>query len=120
MMKLLVMYKLILSMSKSLLLQLNKPSQNGQIHLRISAQYLKRAASPESRIQELMVLLCRESGKTYANTIAEVREAVDFLRYYTAQVENLPANTVIQPLGTVLCISPWNFLLQFSQVSAAH
>ncbi len=48
------------------------------------AQYLKRAADlMESRIQELMVLLCRESGKTYANAIAEVREAVDFLRYCT-------------------------------------
>ncbi|MEK5794718.1 aldehyde dehydrogenase family protein, partial [Acinetobacter nosocomialis] len=76
------------------------------------AQYLKRAADlMEGRIQELMVLLCRESGKTYANAIAEVREAVDFLRYYATQVENLPANTAIQPLATVLCISPWNFPL---------
>ena len=86
------------------------------------AQYLKRAADlMESRIQELMVLLCRESGKTYANAIAEVREAVDFLRYYATQVENLPANTVIQPLGTVLCISPWNFPLAIfsGQIAAA-
>ena len=86
------------------------------------AQYLKHAADlMESRIQELMVLLCRESGKTYANAIAEVREAVDFLRYYATQVENLPANTVIQPLGTVLCISPWNFPLAIfsGQIAAA-
>ncbi len=86
------------------------------------AQYLKRAADlMESRIQELMVLLCRESGKTYANAIAEVREAVDFLRYYATQVENLPNNTTIQPLGTVLCISPWNFPLAIfsGQIAAA-
>lgn len=86
------------------------------------AQYLKCAADlMESRIQELMVLLCRESGKTYANAIAEVREAVDFLRYYATQVENLPANTAIQPLGTVLCISPWNFPLAIfsGQIAAA-
>ena len=52
------------------------------------AQYLKHAADlMESRIQELMVLLCRESGKTYANAIAEVREAVDFLRYYAAKLK---------------------------------
>jgi RHH-type proline utilization regulon transcriptional repressor/proline dehydrogenase/delta 1-pyrroline-5-carboxylate dehydrogenase len=57
------------------------------------AACLKRAADlMEARIQELMVLLCRESGKTYANAIAEVREAVDFLRYYATQIENLPAN----------------------------
>jgi RHH-type proline utilization regulon transcriptional repressor/proline dehydrogenase/delta 1-pyrroline-5-carboxylate dehydrogenase len=70
----------------------------------------------EARIQELMVLLCRESGKTYANAIAEVREAVDFLRYYATQIENLPANTVIQPLGTVFVLAHGTSLLQFSQV----
>ncbi len=76
------------------------------------AAYLQRAADiMQSRMQELMILLCRESGKTYANAIAEVREAVDFLRYYAAQMIDLDRDTVIQPLGTVLCISPWNFPL---------
>jgi RHH-type proline utilization regulon transcriptional repressor/proline dehydrogenase/delta 1-pyrroline-5-carboxylate dehydrogenase len=86
------------------------------------AACLNRAADlMESRIQELMVLLCRESGKTYANAIAEVREAVDFLRYYAAQSTNLPANAQIESLGTVLCISPWNFPLAIfsGQISAA-
>lgn len=86
------------------------------------AAYLQRAADlMQSRMQELMVLLCRESGKTYANAIAEVREAVDFLRYYAAQMIDLDQNTVIQPLGTVLCISPWNFPLAIftGQISAA-
>ncbi len=86
------------------------------------AACLKRAADlMEARIQELMVLLCRESGKTYANAIAEVREAVDFLRYYATQIENLPANAQVKPLGTVLCISPWNFPLAIfsGQIAAA-
>lgn len=60
---------------------------------------LKRAADlMEARIQELMVLLCRESGKTYANAIAEVREAVDFLRYYATQIENLPAHAQVKTI----------------------
>ncbi|NNH39303.1 trifunctional transcriptional regulator/proline dehydrogenase/L-glutamate gamma-semialdehyde dehydrogenase [Acinetobacter terrae] len=86
------------------------------------AAYLQRAADiMQSRMQELMVLLCRESGKTYANAISEVREAVDFLRYYAAQMMDLDPNTVIQPLGTVLCISPWNFPLAIftGQIAAA-
>jgi RHH-type proline utilization regulon transcriptional repressor/proline dehydrogenase/delta 1-pyrroline-5-carboxylate dehydrogenase len=86
------------------------------------ANYLKKAADLlESNMQSLMVLLCRESGKTYANAISEVREAVDFLRYYAAQVEQLPANAQIKPLGTVLCISPWNFPLAIfiGQIAAA-
>src|SRR5699024_3285678 len=88
----------------------------------IRAACLQRAADiMQSRMQELMILLCRESGKTYANAIAEVREAIDFLRYYAAQMIDLDQNTVIQPLGTVLCISPWNFPLAIftGQISAA-
>ncbi|QIO08750.1 trifunctional transcriptional regulator/proline dehydrogenase/L-glutamate gamma-semialdehyde dehydrogenase [Acinetobacter lanii] len=86
------------------------------------ADILFRAADlMESRMQELMVLLSRESGKTYANGIAEVREAVDFLRYYAAQVQSFNQDALIQPLGTVLCISPWNFPLAIfsGQISAA-
>ncbi|AYO54231.1 trifunctional transcriptional regulator/proline dehydrogenase/L-glutamate gamma-semialdehyde dehydrogenase [Acinetobacter wuhouensis] len=82
---------------------------------------LKAADLMEARIHELMVLLNRESGKTYSNAIAEVREAVDFLRYYAAQAKAIDHNTVIEPLGTVLCISPWNFPLAIfsGQISAA-
>ncbi|MBK0063343.1 MULTISPECIES: trifunctional transcriptional regulator/proline dehydrogenase/L-glutamate gamma-semialdehyde dehydrogenase [unclassified Acinetobacter] len=86
------------------------------------AAALKKAADlMESRMQELLVLLCREAGKTYANAIAEVREAVDFLRYYATQIESLNSTTLIQPLGTVLCISPWNFPLAIftGQIAAA-
>ncbi|WP_327857253.1 trifunctional transcriptional regulator/proline dehydrogenase/L-glutamate gamma-semialdehyde dehydrogenase [Acinetobacter guillouiae] len=82
---------------------------------------LKAATIMESRIQELMVLLCRESGKTYSNGIAEVREAVDFLRYYAAQMQSIEDNGTLSPLGTILCISPWNFPLAIftGQISAA-
>ncbi|ENV43724.1 trifunctional transcriptional regulator/proline dehydrogenase/L-glutamate gamma-semialdehyde dehydrogenase [Acinetobacter schindleri] len=86
------------------------------------AAYLNKAAElMQQRLLPLMVLLSREAGKTYANAIAEVREAIDFLRYYAGQMSDLPGNVHIQPLGTVLCISPWNFPLAIftGQISAA-
>lgn len=81
----------------------------------------KAAELMQQRLLPLMVLLSREAGKTYANAIAEVREAIDFLRYYAGQMSDLPGNVHIQPLGTVLCISPWNFPLAIftGQISAA-
>lgn len=85
------------------------------------ASYVSAAADIlERRMDDLMVLLARESGKTYLNGIAEVREAIDFLRYYSAQAVSLK-NSLNKPLGTVLCISPWNFPLAIflGQISAA-
>jgi RHH-type proline utilization regulon transcriptional repressor/proline dehydrogenase/delta 1-pyrroline-5-carboxylate dehydrogenase len=85
------------------------------------AAVLERAADQmESEIQQLMGLLVRESGKTFANAIAEVREAVDFLRYYAAQARAF-GNDSHRPLGPVVCISPWNFPLAIfsGQVAAA-
>ncbi|MCO4204193.1 trifunctional transcriptional regulator/proline dehydrogenase/L-glutamate gamma-semialdehyde dehydrogenase [Aeromonas taiwanensis] len=86
------------------------------------AAVLERAADlMESELQPLMGLLVRESGKTFANAIAEVREAVDFLRYYAAQARDHFANDTHRPLGPVVCISPWNFPLAIftGQVCAA-
>lgn len=83
------------------------------------ADALLRAADLfETHRLELMALAIREAGKSLANAIAEVREAVDFLRYYAAQVHGM-ANTLA--LGPVVCISPWNFPLAIftGQVSAA-
>jgi len=85
------------------------------------AAVLERAADQmESEMQQLMGLLVRESGKTFANAIAEVREAVDFLRYYAAQARTF-SNDSHRPLGPVVCISPWNFPLAIfsGQVAAA-
>ena len=86
------------------------------------AAILERAADlMEAEIQPLMGLLVREAGKTYANAIAEVREAVDFLRYYAVQARNDFSNDAHRPLGPVVCISPWNFPLAIfsGQVAAA-
>ena len=75
----------------------------------LRAQALFEAADKlEGAKAELMYLAVREAGKSLPNAIAEVREAVDFLRYYAAQVASLP-NTLA--LGPVVCISPWNFPL---------
>ncbi len=72
-------------------------------------------------MQTLMGILVREAGKTFSNAIAEVREAVDFLRYYAGQVRDDFANDTHRPLGPVVCISPWNFPLAIftGQVAAA-
>ncbi|QOL51896.1 trifunctional transcriptional regulator/proline dehydrogenase/L-glutamate gamma-semialdehyde dehydrogenase [Massilia litorea] len=72
----------------------------------------------EANCAELMALAVREAGKSLPNAIAEIREAVDFLRYYGAQIKDVPA---AEALGPVTCISPWNFPLAIftGQVAAA-
>jgi RHH-type proline utilization regulon transcriptional repressor/proline dehydrogenase/delta 1-pyrroline-5-carboxylate dehydrogenase len=80
---------------------------------------LRKAADLfEAHQTELIALAIREAGKTLSNAIGEVREAVDFLRYYAFQAEALPPANA---LGAVACISPWNFPLAIftGQVSAA-
>ncbi|ELY5803461.1 trifunctional transcriptional regulator/proline dehydrogenase/L-glutamate gamma-semialdehyde dehydrogenase [Cronobacter sakazakii] len=86
------------------------------------AAILQRAAVlMEDQTQTLIGILVREAGKTFANAIAEVREAVDFLRYYAGQVRDDFDNETHRPLGPVVCISPWNFPLAIftGQVAAA-
>ncbi len=86
------------------------------------ASCLQRAAQLlEDEMQPLLGLIVREAGKSLPNAIAEVREAVDFLRYYAAQIEETFSNDTHRPLGPVLCISPWNFPLAIftGQVAAA-
>ncbi|ELZ8933154.1 trifunctional transcriptional regulator/proline dehydrogenase/L-glutamate gamma-semialdehyde dehydrogenase [Cronobacter dublinensis] len=86
------------------------------------AAILERAAVlMEAQTQTLIGILVREAGKTFANAIAEVREAVDFLRYYAGQVRDDFDNETHRPLGPVVCISPWNFPLAIftGQVAAA-
>ena len=83
------------------------------------AAILRRAADLyEANAAEFYVLCAREAGKVLADAISEVREAVDFLRYYAAEAERLPPSA---PLGVVTCISPWNFPLAIftGQVAAA-
>jgi RHH-type proline utilization regulon transcriptional repressor/proline dehydrogenase/delta 1-pyrroline-5-carboxylate dehydrogenase len=86
------------------------------------AMCLRKAAQMlEEQMQTLLGLIVREAGKSLPNAIAEVREAVDFLRYYAEQAEREFDNATHRPLGPVLCISPWNFPLAIftGQVAAA-
>ncbi|MBB3610771.1 trifunctional transcriptional regulator/proline dehydrogenase/L-glutamate gamma-semialdehyde dehydrogenase [Rhizobium sp. BK602] len=85
------------------------------------AACLDRAADiMQSRIETLMGIIIREAGKSAANAIGEVREAIDFLRYYAEQARRTlgPSHA---PLGPIVCISPWNFPLAIftGQVAAA-
>ena len=62
-------------------------------------------------------LTAREAGKTLSDGVAELREAVDFLRYYADEAEKHP-----EPgRGVIVCISPWNFPLAIftGQIAAA-
>ena len=67
---------------------------------------------------EIFAALCREAGKTPLDAVAEMREAVDFLRYYAAQGVYLGDKVA---RGIISCISPWNFPLAIftGQISAA-
>jgi len=85
------------------------------------AEKLFRAADlMQERMPTLIGLAIREAGKSAPNAIAEVREAIDFLRYYGAQIRDgfTPQHL---PLGVAVCISPWNFPLAIftGQVCAA-
>ncbi|WP_310532762.1 trifunctional transcriptional regulator/proline dehydrogenase/L-glutamate gamma-semialdehyde dehydrogenase [Novosphingobium sp.] len=85
------------------------------------AAILERAADAlQARMPLLLGLIVREAGKSVPNAIAEVREAVDFLRYY-AQQARATFGAAQVPLGPVVCISPWNFPLAIftGQVAAA-
>ena len=76
------------------------------------AACLQRAADAlQADMPRLMGLLVREAGKSWPNAIAEVREAIDFLRFYAEQVATQFDNATHRPLGPVVCISPWNFPL---------
>lgn len=99
------------------------------------AEILERAADFFERDRAiLMALAVREAGKTLPNALSEVREAVDFLRYYAAcarrqfeGAERLPGPTgednelALYGKGVFACISPWNFPLSIftGQVTGA-
>ncbi len=99
------------------------------------AASLERAANlMETKLPELVSLLVAEAGRTIDDGVAEVREAVDFCRYYAQQGRVQFATPVLLPgptgeenqlsyigRGVFLCISPWNFPLAIfvGQVAAA-
>ena len=87
----------------------------------------------EERMSAFMMLACYEAGKTLANAVSEIREAIDFCRYYADRAkqdlaaEMLPGPTgelnelFMHGRGVMVCISPWNFPLAIflGQISAA-
>jgi RHH-type proline utilization regulon transcriptional repressor/proline dehydrogenase/delta 1-pyrroline-5-carboxylate dehydrogenase len=82
------------------------------------AEVLRRVADLyEAEFGPIFALLAREAGKSLADAVSELREAVDFLRYYAGGAEGLahPAR------GVFACISPWNFPLAIftGQIAAA-
>ncbi len=85
-----------------------------------AARLTRAADAMQARMPTLLGLIAREAGKSLPNAIAEVREAIDFLRYYAEQARRTlgPAHA---PLGPVVCISPWNFPLAIftGQIAAA-
>lgn len=99
------------------------------------AACLERAAQlMESRAFELAALIVREGGRTQGDATSEVREAIDFCRYYASQARqkfaapiSLPGptgerNTLeLHGRGVFVCISPWNFPLAIfvGQIAAA-
>lgn len=99
------------------------------------AQYLENLADLlELNTPELVALCHKEAGKTIHDSLDEVREAVDFCRYYAQQARDNMANAefranfdgstqqvVRQGKGIFVCISPWNFPLAIflGQITAA-
>ncbi|MFB0934473.1 MAG: bifunctional proline dehydrogenase/L-glutamate gamma-semialdehyde dehydrogenase PutA [Propionivibrio sp.] len=99
------------------------------------AAILDRAADMlQQRLPELVALIVREGGRTQADAVSEVREAIDFCRYYAAQAREKFAEPILLPgptgerntlslhgRGVFVCISPWNFPLAIfiGQVAAA-
>ncbi|MGJ0483456.1 MAG: bifunctional proline dehydrogenase/L-glutamate gamma-semialdehyde dehydrogenase PutA [Methylomicrobium sp.] len=106
-----------------------------QTPLKKRIAYLNKAADLlELHRLELVSLCVREGGRTIRDALAEVREAVDFCRYYAAEAEKLFEKPVRLPgptgeenylsqtgRGAVVCISPWNFPIAifFGQIAAA-
>ncbi len=88
----------------------------------------------EARLPELVALIVREGGRTIPDAVSEVREAVDFCRYYALRARadfaaptQLPGPTgernslEMHGRGVFACISPWNFPLAIftGQITAA-
>ncbi|MFT6268516.1 MAG: RHH-type proline utilization regulon transcriptional repressor/proline dehydrogenase [Alphaproteobacteria bacterium] len=86
------------------------------------AEILMRVADIlERHMDELIGLCIKEAGKITEDSVDEVREAIDFARYYAVEAQKLDPDNRLTPRGVILCISPWNFPLAIflGQVVAA-
>ena len=99
-----------------------------------AARIERWADALESDMDELVALCVQEAGKTIVDAIADVREAVDFCRYYAIEARRLMAEPLVlggptgehnelwlAGRGVFACISPWNFPVAIfvGQVAAA-
>jgi RHH-type transcriptional regulator, proline utilization regulon repressor / proline dehydrogenase / delta 1-pyrroline-5-carboxylate dehydrogenase len=103
------------------------PVPNRAAMLRLAADAM------QAQMPQLCALLVKEAFKTWGDCVSEVREAVDFLRYYANEAERVmqPVALIgptgesnelrLAPRGPWVCISPWNFPLAIftGQVAAA-
>lgn len=105
------------------------------VHPSERATRLSRAADLfEQKRAQLISVIVREGGRTVPDAIAEVREAIDYCRYYAAQADRLLAEPTLLPgptgeqnslylvaRGVFACISPWNFPVAIftGQIAAA-
>ncbi len=121
-------------LEQALLLARREQPRWAALGVEARADCLTRAADLLERERDaLMALAVREAGKTLVDALAEVREAVDFCRYYALQARRLMQGTTLPgptgernelswaPRGVFACISPWNFPLAIflGQVTAA-
>ena len=98
------------------------------------AAVLRRAADAlQQQLPRFCALMVKEAFKTWGDAVSEVREAIDFLRYYAGEAERIMAPIALPgPTGETnelrlhgrgvwVCISPWNFPLAIfiGQVAAA-
>lgn len=96
----------------------------GALSVNERAKCIERAADLfEENMPALVHLLCHEAGKHIYDCISEIRETVDYCRYYAEQakkdfaIQTLPGPTgelnqfSLHPRGVFACISPWNFPL---------
>jgi len=113
----------------------NNASDWKNINANERAKILEKIADDiEEKPYELIYFLINEAGKTIQNAIDEIREGVDFLRYYSKEIIKLinnesqldgptgeENNISYTPKGRFLCISPWNFpvAILIGQISAA-
>jgi RHH-type proline utilization regulon transcriptional repressor/proline dehydrogenase/delta 1-pyrroline-5-carboxylate dehydrogenase len=130
------------SASKPLSVSLSSYQKWSKTEVAARAEVLRRAADAlQAELPRFCALLVKEAFKTWGDAVSEVREAIDFLRYYAGEAERLmapmpmPGLVGTQPLGITgesntlrltargpwVCISPWNFPLAIfvGQVAAA-
>jgi RHH-type proline utilization regulon transcriptional repressor/proline dehydrogenase/delta 1-pyrroline-5-carboxylate dehydrogenase len=133
------------SASKPLAIGLSSYQKWSKTEVSARAEVLRRAADAlQAELPRFCALLVKEAFKTWGDAVSEVREAIDFLRYYALEAERImrpiecpmvygtPAATAfgvtgetntlqLTARGVWVCISPWNFPLAIflGQVSAA-